>query len=77
MLDYEKPFKINPEKYFSYDERLNARDGCPVLECYDKNLEHEGYKLVNSLKCNEICNNKWYNHNTYFKERIFKHLRQF
>ena len=26
-----------------------------------RNLEHDGYKLINSVKCNEICNDKWYN----------------
>tara|TARA_B100000282_G_scaffold51462_1_gene32760 strand:+ start:1 stop:678 length:678 start_codon:yes stop_codon:yes gene_type:complete len=35
-----------------------------------KNLEHEGYKLVNSVKCNEICNNKWHNHKIFERENI-------
>ena len=26
-----------------------------------RTLEHEGYTVVNSVLCNDICNDKWYN----------------
>ena len=70
QLDYEKPFKINPEKTLIMMRGLHPKYGCKSWEVMSKNLEHEGYKLVNSVKCNEICNNKWHNHKIFERENI-------
>jgi ribosomal protein S6--L-glutamate ligase len=40
---------------------LNARDGCASWFTMARTLEHDGFTVVNSVKCNEICNDKWYN----------------
>ena len=48
---------------------LHPMYGCESWR-YGKNLEHEGYKLINSVKCNDICNNKWYNHKIFQRNNI-------
>tara|TARA_B100001248_G_scaffold246997_1_gene218067 strand:- start:359 stop:1075 length:717 start_codon:yes stop_codon:yes gene_type:complete len=40
---------------------LNARDGCRSWWTMARTLESSGYKVINSVLCNEICNDKWYN----------------
>ena len=35
-----------------------------------QNLEKDGYKLINSVKCNEICNDKWFNYTVFQRENI-------
>ncbi len=60
-VEYEKPFKINPKDTLVMMRGLNARDGCPSWNTMARTLEHEGYTVVNSVLCNDICNDKWYN----------------
>ena len=60
-VDYEKPFKISPEKTLIMMRGLHPKFGCDSWNVMARNLEHDGYKLINSVKCNEICNDKWYN----------------
>ena len=60
-VKYDKPFKINPKDTLIMMRGLNARDGCASWFTMARTLEHDGFKVVNSVKCNEICNDKWYN----------------
>ena len=60
-VDYEKPFKISPEKTLIMMRGLHPKFGCESWNVMARNLEYDGYKLINSVKCNEICNDKWYN----------------
>ena len=60
-VDYEKPFKINPEKTLIMMRGLHPKFGCESWNVMAKSLEHDGYKLINSVRCNSICNDKWYN----------------
>ena len=60
-VEYEKPFKINPKDTLVMMRGLNARDGCPSWNTMARTLEHEGYTVINSVLCNDICNDKWYN----------------
>ena len=41
-----------------------------------KKLEHDGYKLINSVKCNDICNDSGTTTQS-FKEKIFRNQRVF
>jgi len=60
-VEYEKPFKINPKDTLVMMRGLNAIGGCPSWNTMARTLEHEGYTVVNSVLCNDICNDKWYN----------------
>ena len=60
-VEYQKPFKINPNDTLIMVRGLNARDGCRSWHTMARNLEDSGFKVVNSVLCNEICNDKWYN----------------
>ena len=60
-VKYDKPFKINPKDTLIMMRGLNARDGCASWFTMARTLEHDGFTVVNSVKCNEICNDKWYN----------------
>ena len=44
--------------------------GCESWNVMAQNLEKDGYKLVNSVKCNEICNDKWFNYTVFQRENI-------
>ena len=60
-VKYEKPFNINPKDTLIMMRGLNARDGCESWWTMARTLENDGYTVVNSVLCNEICNDKWYN----------------
>ena len=60
-VKYDKPFKINPKDTLVMVRGLNAKNGCASWWIMARTLEHDGFKVVNSVKCNEICNDKWYN----------------
>lgn len=60
-VEYQKPFKINPDDTLVMLRGLNARDGCRSWWTMARTLESSGYKVINSVLCNEICNDKWYN----------------
>ena len=57
----QKPFKINPKDTIVMMRGLNAKSGCRSWWTMARTLESSGYKVVNSVLCNEICNDKWYN----------------
>ena len=60
-VEYAKPFKINPKDTIVMMRGLNAKSGCRSWWTMARTLESSGYKVVNSVLCNEICNDKWYN----------------
>ena len=60
-VEYAKPFKINPKDTLVMMRGLNAKSGCRSWWTMARTLESSGYKVVNSVLCNEICNDKWYN----------------
>ena len=59
--EYAKPFVMNPDDTLIMIRGLNARNGCASWWTMARNLESSGFKIINSVKCNEICNDKWYN----------------
>ena len=69
-LKYEEPFKISPDKTLIMMRGLHPMYGCESWRVMAKNLEYEGYKLINSVKCNDICNDKWYNHKIFERKNI-------
>ena len=69
-VQYEKPFKINPKDTLVMMRGLNARDGCASWFTMARALENDGYTVVNSVLCNEICNDKWYNQMVFQKNNI-------
>ena len=60
-VEYAKPFRINPNDTLVMVRGLNAKSGCRSWWTMARTLESSGYKVVNSVLCNEICNDKWYN----------------
>ena len=69
-VNYQKPFPMSPEKTLVMMRGLNPRASCESWKVMGRTLEHEGYKLINSVKCNEICNDKWHNHTIFLRENI-------
>ena len=69
-LKYEEPFKISPDKTLIMMRGLHPMYGCESWRVMAKNLEYEGYKLINSVNCNDICNDKWYNHKIFQRNNI-------
>ena len=55
-VKYDKPFKINSKDTLVMLRGLNARNGCASWWTMGRTLEHDDFKVVNSVKCNEICN---------------------
>ena len=60
-VEYAKPFRMNPKDTLIMMRGLNARDGCASWFTMARTLETDGYTVINSVLCNEICNDKWYN----------------
>ena len=60
-IKYDKPFRMNPENTLVMMRGLNAKSGCKSWFTMARTLEADGYTVVNSALCNEICNDKWYN----------------
>ena len=49
---------------------LNAKSGCRSWWTMARTLETSGFKVVNSVLCNDICNDKWYNQVTFQQNDI-------
>ena len=69
-VQYEKPFKINPKDTLVMMRGLNARDSCRSWWTMARTLESSGYKVINSVLSNEICNDKWYNQQIFQQNNI-------
>lgn len=68
--EYDKPFKINPK-----DTLVMARGLGSTVKLGNRswwvtinNLEEEGYTVINSTKCHDICGDKWYNQVVFQRE---------
>ena len=68
--EYDKPFRINSKNTLIMMRGLNARDGSASWFTMARNLENDGYTVINSVLCNEICNDKWYNQMIFQKNNI-------
>ena len=69
-VEYDKPFKINPKDTLVMMRGLNAKSGCASWWTMARTLEESGFKVVNSVLCNEICNDKWRNQITFQQNNI-------
>ena len=69
-VEYQKPFKINPDKTLIMMRGLHPTFGCESWNVMAESLEHDGYKLINSVRCNNICNDKWFNYTIFQREDI-------
>jgi len=68
--EYQKPIIMNPKSTLIMMRGLNAKDGCASWYVMGRTLEHAGFNLINSVRCNEICNNKWYNQMMFQRHNI-------
>ena len=68
--EYDKPFKINPKdtlvmaRGLGSTTKLGNRSWWVTIN----NLEEEGYTVINSTKCHDICGDKWYNQVVFQRE---------
>ena len=60
---YDKPFRINPKDTLIMPRGLGStvKTGNLSWRVACLNLESQGYTLINSIRCHDICNNKWHN----------------
>ena len=62
-VEYDKPFRINPENTIIMARGVGSTGKTSNMSwrvaCI--NLENQGYTVINSILCHDICNNKWYN----------------
>ena len=68
--EYEKPFKINPKDTLVMARGLGStvKTGNRSWWVTINNLEEEGYTVINSTKCHDICGDKWYNQVVFQRE---------
>ena len=69
---YDKPFTINSKDTLIMARGLGSsvKTGNRSWNVTMKNLESEGYTVINPMKCHDICNDKWYNQITFQKNNI-------
>ena len=62
-VNYETSFKINPKDTLVMARGIGStiKTGNRSWWVAIKRLEDQGYFVINSTKCNDICNDKWYN----------------
>ena len=60
---YEKPFEIDTKNTLIMVRGLGStiKTGSTSWYIMAKIFEHEGYTVINSTKCHDICSNKWMN----------------
>ena len=61
--EYDKPFKINPNNTLIMARGIGStvKTGNLSWRVACINLENQGYTIINSIECNDICNDKWHN----------------
>tara|TARA_R110000796_G_C14484112_1_gene427020 strand:+ start:35 stop:1123 length:1089 start_codon:yes stop_codon:yes gene_type:complete len=69
-VKYEPPIKMNSEDTLIMMRGLNAKNGCASWWTMARTFERDGFKVINSVKCNEICNDKWYNQIVFQQENV-------
>ena len=72
-VEYDKPFKINPSDTLIMARGLGSsvKTGNRSWQVAIQNLENQGYAVINSTRCHDICNDKWYNQ-VIFQQNNFK-----
>ena len=72
-VNYRTSFKINPKDTLVMARGIGStiKTGNRSWWVAVKRLEDQGYFVINSTKCNDICNDKWYNQ-LVFKQNNFK-----
>ena len=62
-VEYDKPFRMNPEDTLIMARGIGStvKSGNLSWRVSCLNLESQGYTLINSIKCHDICKNKWHN----------------
>ncbi len=68
--EYAKPITINPDNSIIMMRGLNAKDGCASWWVMGRTLEYAGFQLINSVDCNRMCNDKWYNQMMFQRHNI-------
>ena len=68
--EYAKPITINPDNTIIMMRGLNAKDGCASWWVMGRTLEYAGFELINSVDCNRMCNDKWYNQMMFQRHNI-------
>ena len=61
--EYDEPFEINSKDTIIMMRGLGSstKTGAQSWYVMARLFEHEGYTVINSTKCHDICKNKWYN----------------
>ena len=62
-VEYDKPFTINPKDTLVMARGIGStvKTGNLSWRTACINLENQGYTVLNSVRCHDICNDKWYN----------------
>ena len=71
-VEYAKPFEIDPSDTLIMARGIgtSAKSGNRSWGDMCKVFEHEGFTVINSTECHNICNDKWMN-NLIFKRENF------
>ena len=70
--EYVKPFEIDPKNTVIMVRGLGStvKTGSTSWYIMAKIFEHEGYTVINSTKCHDICANKWMNQVIFKREEF-------
>ena len=70
--EYVKPFEIDPKNTVIMVRGLGStvKTGSTSWYIMAKIFEHEGYTVINSTKCHDICSNKWMNQVIFKREEF-------
>ena len=71
-VEYDKPFTINPKNTLIMARGLGStvKTGNLSWRVACLNLEKQGYTLINSVACHDICNDKWHNQIIFQQQNI-------
>ena len=71
-VEYVKPFEIDPKNTVIMVRGLGStvKTGSTSWYIMAKIFEHEGYTVINSTKCHDICSNKWMNQVIFKREEF-------
>ena len=70
--EYMKPIMMNPKDTIVMMRGLNPnpKNGCQSWWVMGRTLEYAGFELINSVDCNRMCNDKWYNQMMFQRHNI-------
>jgi len=69
-IKYNKPIVMDPKNTKIMMRHLNVKNGCPSWYVQGRTLEYAGFELINSVDCNRMCNDKWYNQMMFQRNNI-------